>query len=215
MWPCCRFIRNELLDGIVLFTDASNTYSLDFFEKAHKVKWIGAFSVGILNPTDLIHNDLGNTKQNSIAKADYSSDLKIEFTSKYLLPLQGPACNANGYVVGWYDIKDSKQNTGFENSLEWSGFAINSRILWKDHRKPSWIKHWNDVFGLENEISLKSPLAFLRNASYIEPLGNCGRDVLLWKFPSMDHIDDDFPARFVFSQKPLSSLYSPLHTVLS
>jgi hypothetical protein len=195
-----RFVRDELLDGIILFADESNTYSLDFFKEARKVSWIGAFSVGVLLP-----NDLGDTKQ---SKDEDSSYMKTESAYKYQLPLVGPACNANGYVVGWYyGIEDSTQDTRFGNNTpEWSAFALNSRIFWKDQEKPSWIKDWNDVtFAWEKEGSLGSPFAILTNASYLEPLGNCGRDVVLWKIRSMvDHIDQDFPSRFVSHHTPLS-----------
>ncbi|CAL0331788.1 unnamed protein product [Lupinus luteus] len=59
--------------------------------------------------------------------------------------------------------------------LEWSGFVLNSKLLWNDSDdKPEWIK---DLDALDGEI--ESPLSLLKSTSVVEPLGNCGRKVLL------------------------------------
>ncbi|KAJ0754101.1 putative 1,4-beta-D-xylan synthase [Helianthus annuus] len=43
-----RVVREEKLDGIVMFADDSNMHSLELFDEIQNVEWIGAISVGIL-----------------------------------------------------------------------------------------------------------------------------------------------------------------------
>ena len=41
-------MREERLDGIVMFADDSNMHCMELFDEFQRVKWIGAVSVGIL-----------------------------------------------------------------------------------------------------------------------------------------------------------------------
>ncbi|XP_061340022.1 probable beta-1,4-xylosyltransferase IRX14H [Gastrolobium bilobum] len=183
-----RFVRKENLDGVVMFADDSNMHSIELFDEIQSVKWIGAVSVGIL-----VHS----------AGADESSSLKGEEETPPM-PVQGPACNATNNLVGWHTF-NSLSYTGrsavyiddrapvLPRKLEWSGFVFNSRLLWKDlDDKPDWIK---DLEALDDDID--SPLSLLRDTSVVEPLGSCGRQVLLWWLRVEARTDSKFPAQWI------------------
>ncbi|KAJ0510955.1 putative 1,4-beta-D-xylan synthase [Helianthus annuus] len=53
-----RVVREEKLDGIVMFADDSNMHSLEFFDEIQNVEWIGAISVGILAQSSHSDEDL-------------------------------------------------------------------------------------------------------------------------------------------------------------
>lgn len=48
-------MREEKLDGIVMFSDDSNMHSLELFDGIQKVEWIRALSIGMLD--HLGHSD--------------------------------------------------------------------------------------------------------------------------------------------------------------
>lgn len=184
-----RFIHAKRLDGIVLFVDDSNTYSLDFFKEAKKTKWMGAFSIGLLSDSSL-SKSLEQTSE--IAMEERSSSKPPPF-----LPLQGPACDANGYMIGWYTPSKTAKNrdTHEWRNLEWTGFSLNAKLLWEDYEKPAGFRSWNDLFK-HNASSIQSPLDFVQNATLIEPLGDCGRSVLLWSARVEARVDSKFPSRW-------------------
>lgn len=187
-----RFIREQQLDGIVLFVDDSNTYSLDFFKEAQKTKWIGAFSIGLLPISGLLKSPKRTLR---VARKEGSSSLLS------LLPLQGPACDSTEHIVGWYMSMNVENGPGTQDQrslmhLEWAGFSLNARLLWEDHETPVGFRSWNEVFdGIRS--SIQSPLEFVQNTSLVEPLGNCGRDVLLWWLRVEARADSRFPSRWV------------------
>jgi hypothetical protein len=180
-----RIVRKENLDGIVMFADDSNMHSMELFDEIQSVKWIGAVSVGILVQSDTDES---------------SSSLKEEASP---LPVQGPACNATNHLVGLhtYDsLKYAKRSAFYigdrapvlPRKLEWSGFVLNSRLLWNDlDDKPDWIKDINALDGADEDID--SPLSLLKDTSVLEPLGSCGRQVLLWWLRVEARTDSKFP----------------------
>ncbi|MBA0785348.1 hypothetical protein Gotri_025702, partial [Gossypium trilobum] len=101
--------------------------------------------------------------------------------------VQGPACNTSDMLAGWHTFKTlpfagksavyiDDRATVLPRKLEWSGFVLNSRLLWKDSSdKSKWIK---DIDMLNDDI--ESPLGLVNDPSVVEPLGNCDRQVLLW-----------------------------------
>lgn len=193
-----RFIRERRLDGIVLFVDDSNTYSLDFFEESQKVKRLGSFSVGILSHGGLLGAFNEGVEADNGVRVVGALESK---RSNPFLPLQGPACNGSGHVVGWYaptkdDIKSGIQGIRSTGSLEWAGFALNARLLWEEHDRLTGVRSWNELFE-GSQISIKSPLDFLTNESLLEPLGNCGRNVLMWWLRVEARPDSKFPSRWV------------------
>lgn len=222
-----RFIRDHRMEGIVTFLDDSNIYTLELFDVAQKVDWIGAFSVGLLFCSRLPEfshdghkfsdglsrvskeSKCAEHERNHPRAADEScihtlynnlSAFKEDPESRPLLPLEGPVCNTEGHVVGWYSpCKDEQKQVmaGSEN-LEWVGFALNAEILWEDNSKPIWIKSWNEFSGVNTSLP-RNPLAFLKEMSFVEPLGNCGRDVLVWCLQLEGDLEIEFPSRWIIN----------------
>ncbi|XP_042496810.1 probable beta-1,4-xylosyltransferase IRX14H [Macadamia integrifolia] len=200
-----RVVRDQSLDGIVVFGDDSNMHSRELFDEIQSVKWFGAVSVGILahsgNPDESL-----TQKQN-----DENSPL----------PVQGPACDSSGNLVGWHTFNpltsDEKSATYIGDSatvlprkLEWAGFVLNSRLVWKEAEdKPDWVK---DLDTLErNGGDLESPLSLLKDASIVEPLGTCGRKVLLWWLRVEARVDGRFPPGWIIDS-PLEITVPAKHT---
>ncbi|WJX89601.1 Beta-1,4-xylosyltransferase irx14 [Trifolium repens] len=198
-----RIVRKENLDGIVMFADDSNMHSMELFDEIQSVKWIGAVSVGILVQSDTDES---------------SSSLKEEASP---MPVQGPACNATNHLVGLhtYDsLKYAKRSAFYigdrapvlPRKLEWSGFVLNSRLLWKDlDDKPDWIKDINALDGADEDID--SPLSLLKDTSVLEPLGSCGRQVLLWWLRVEARTDSKFPPQWIIDH-PLDISVPSKHT---
>ncbi|XP_027360980.1 probable beta-1,4-xylosyltransferase IRX14 [Abrus precatorius] len=189
-----RIVRKEKLDGVVVFADDSNMHSMELFDEAQNVKWIGAVSVGIL-----LHS---TDNEESLSMVQEGGEEEAAST-----PVQGPACNGTDKLVGWHTF-NSLRYTGrsavyvddrapvLPRKLEWSGFVLNSRLLWKDvDGKPEWIKDLDALDGAGEEI--ESPLSLLKSSSMVEPLGNCGRQVLLWWLRVEARTDSKFPSRWI------------------
>ncbi|XP_027346469.1 probable beta-1,4-xylosyltransferase IRX14 [Abrus precatorius] len=188
-----RIVRQEKLDGIVMFADDSNMHSMELFDEIQSVKWMGAVSVGIL-----VHS----------AHRDESSSLHFEEEDPPM-PVQGPACNVTNNLVGWHTF-NSLQYKGrnavyiddlapvLPRKLEWAGFVLNSRLLWKDlDDKPDWIK---DFEALDGDGEVESPLSLLRDTYVVEPLGSCGRHVMLWWLRVEARSDSKFPAQWTIDR---------------
>ncbi|KAK8282819.1 hypothetical protein V6Z11_D08G049800 [Gossypium hirsutum] len=87
--------------------------------------------------------------------------------------------------------------------MEWSGFILNSRLLWKDNSdKSKWIK---DIDMFNGDI--ESPLGFVNDPLVVEPLGNCDRQVLLWWLQVEARVDSKFPSIWI--------IYPPLEITVS
>lgn len=184
-------MRERRLDGIVMFADDSNMHSMEMFDEIQSVKWMGAYSVGILahsgnseigvKPEEI---DVGEEKKNSP------------------LPIQGPACNSSGHLIGWHTFNSlpyagkSATLVGdgamvLPRKLEWAGFVLNSRLVWKDtEEKPDWVR---DLDTVDKGEEIESPLALVKDASFVEPLGSCGKKVLLWWLRVEARADSKFP----------------------
>lgn len=183
-------VRDRKLDGIVVFADDSNVHSMELFDEVQKVKWMGALSVGIL-----MHSGMTETMGNDKRK------------EKFQMPVQGPACNSSGDLIGWHTHNSLPyaQNSATPMSemptvpgkMEWGGFVLNSRLLWKEAEgKPDWFRDL-DAVGDREEID--SPLALLKDKSFVEPLGECGKNVLLWWLHVEACFDSKFPPGLVYS----------------
>lgn len=189
-----RVVKERMLDGILVFADDSNMHSMELFDEVQKVKWMGAISIGIL-----VHS--GNSKLLS------EKQPAEEEKQNSALPIQGPACNSSGHLVGWHTFNSvpytdksavlvGEVGAVLPMKLEWSGFVLNSRLLWKEvEGKPDWVRNLDDV-GKDGE-EIESPLALLKNPSFVEPLGNCGKKVLLWWLRAEARADSKFPPGWI------------------
>ncbi|XAR57765.1 1,4-beta-D-xylan synthase [Bertholletia excelsa] len=188
-----RVVREEKLDGIVMFADDSNMHSMELFDEIQNVKWIGAISVGIL-----------------VNSGDFAEELSFvqkENVENLSMPVQGPACNSSDKLVGWHTFNSlpylgrSANNIGdrsivLPRKLEWAGFVLNSGLLWKEAKdKPEWIKELGTLDGDGEDI--ESPLSLVKDSSVVEPLGSCGRKVLLWWLRVEARYDSKFPAGWI------------------
>ncbi|KAG0472212.1 hypothetical protein HPP92_016758 [Vanilla planifolia] len=188
-----RVVKERRLDGIVVFADDSNMHSMELFDEVQKVKWMGALSVGIL-----VHSGMPSSTEKQPSE---------EEKKNAPLPVQGPACNSSGHLIGWHTfnslpyVNNSAKIVGeaatvLPMKLEWSGFVLNSRLLWENvEGKPDWVLNLDDV-GKEGE-EIESPLALLKDPSFIEPLGNCGKKVLLWWLRAEARADSKFPPGWI------------------
>ncbi|XP_023754316.1 beta-1,4-xylosyltransferase IRX14 [Lactuca sativa] len=189
-----RVVREEKLDGIVMFADESNMHSLELFDEIQKVEWIGAVSVGIL-----LHSSHSNEDPFEVQKNINEPDNN----KKSPLPIQGPACNSSDHSIGWHTFNFSAYEQKSANyigdmaivlpqKLEWSGFVMNSRLVWEESEfKPEWIKDLNEVDEIEN------PLSLLKDSSMVEPLGNCGKKVMMWWLRAEARADSKFPSGWI------------------
>ncbi|KAJ6740366.1 BETA-14-XYLOSYLTRANSFERASE IRX14H-RELATED, partial [Salix purpurea] len=187
-----RVVREEKMDGIVMFADDSNMHSMELFDEIQNVKWFGAVSVGIL-----VHSGGADETLLAAAKVDKEAE---ENLPNSVVPVQGPACNASNKLAGWHTFNSltykgksavyiDDRATVLPRKLEWAGFVLNSRLLWKEAEdKPEWVKDMDSVG--EN---IENPLALLKDPSKVEPLGSCGRQVLLWWLRVEARADSKFP----------------------
>ncbi|CAN0863954.1 Probable beta-1,4-xylosyltransferase IRX14H, partial [Linum grandiflorum] len=182
-----RVVREKKLDGIVMFADDSNMHSMELFDEIQNVNWFGAVSLGILT-----HN-----------------------SSSSSMAVQGPACNASDKLSGWqtFDSQPYKGNntaavyiddaaTVLPRNHEWAGFVLNSRLLWKEDvedNNPSWVRDLESVVDQDVE----SPLSLLKDSSMVEPLGSCGRQVLLWWVRVEARFDSKFPPGWMIDPNQL------------
>ncbi|KAE8656026.1 putative beta-1,4-xylosyltransferase IRX14 [Hibiscus syriacus] len=148
------------------------------------------FKQRMLNPVGILANS---------ANSDEMANQKKEENPPMLV--QGPACNASNMLAGWHTFNTSPftgkssayihdRATVLPKMLEWSGFVLNSRLLWKDGDKPDWIK---DIDTLDGEI--ENPLSLVKDPSVVEPVGSCGRQVLLWWHRVEARANSKFPPR--------------------
>ncbi|KAB1214768.1 putative beta-1,4-xylosyltransferase IRX14H [Morella rubra] len=184
-------VKEKKLDGIVIFADDSNMHSMELFDEIQNVKWIGALSVGIL-----AHS--GDTDDSSANIFEKKKDEKNPS-----MPVQGPACNSSNQLVGWHTF-DSQPFVGksatyigdkaivLPRKLEWAGFVLNSQLLWEDAEdRPEWVKYLDALDHIHEDI--ESPLFLLKDVSVVEPLGSCGRQILLWWLRVEARADSKFP----------------------
>lgn len=172
-----------------MFIEEGNIHSLQLFDEVQSVQWVGAFSIGMLIHTRMGHLNLAS----ETADHSYVEDLKLEtevidsqgeknnVSKGYVTRIQGPVCNALGNITGWHIPEDGKLRGGEKplQGLEWAGFAINAKALWDDNgiNRPSWINMWDDW---ANGVGLLDVRDIVESESLVEPLGSCGKKVLMW-----------------------------------
>ncbi|XP_031481782.1 probable beta-1,4-xylosyltransferase IRX14H [Nymphaea colorata] len=207
-----RVVREQRLDGIVMFCDDSNVHSLELFDEVQSVKWMGALSVGILALPGQLERENGDVKRNvGVPNKEEESNLP--------LPVQGPSCNSSRQLVGWHVFSSLPPRvddgaTVLPRTLEWAGFVMNSRLVWKigdeeEDGRPNWMKDLDEIS--ENGDELESPLSLLKDASFVEPLGKCGRKVMLWWLRVEARADSKFPRGWIIGH-PLQITVRAKHT---
>ncbi|KAI3760944.1 hypothetical protein L1987_51348 [Smallanthus sonchifolius] len=194
-----RVVREEKLDGIVMFADDSNIHSLELFDEMQKVEWIGAVSVGIL-----AHSSHHDEEPFEVQKT-----MDEEDDEKSTLPVQGPACNSSERLIGWHTFNSLVYKGKSANyigdmaivlprKLEWSGFVMNSRLVWKEAEfRPDWIKDLDTVVVGDGDDDIESPLSLVKDSSMVEPLGGCGKKVMLWWLRAEARADSKFPSGWI------------------
>ncbi|XP_076927482.1 beta-1,4-xylosyltransferase IRX14-like [Bidens hawaiensis] len=190
-----RVVRDEKMDGIVMFADDSNMHSLELFDEIQNVEWIGAVSVGILAHSS--HSDEDPFEVHNRKTMDEEDEKKSP------LPVQGPACNSSDRLTGWHTFNSDVYRGKSANyigdmavvlprKLEWSGFVMNSRSVWKEAEfRPDWIK------DLDDEDDIESPLSLVKDSSMVEPLGRCGKKVMVWWLRAEARADSKFPSGWI------------------
>ncbi|KAL5556938.1 hypothetical protein UlMin_039174 [Ulmus minor] len=189
-----RTVREQKLDGIVMFADDSNMHSMELFDEIQNVKWFGALSVGIL-----VHSETEDLSVSMTQKKEDEQNLPM--------PVQGPACNSSNNLIGWHTFNSlpyvgknaiyiDDRATVLPRKQEWAGFALNSRLLWEEAEdKPEWVNDLDALDGVNKDI--ESPLLLLKDPSMVEPLGSCGRHVLIWWLRVEARFDSKFPSRWI------------------
>jgi hypothetical protein len=184
-------VREKKLDGIVMFADDSNMHSMELFDEIQNVKWVGALSVGIL-----AHSS--QTDEESSA-----SVIQKEDEENRAVPVQGPACNSSNQLVGWHTFNSlpyvgksatyiGDREIVLPRKLEWAGFVLNSQLLWKDAEdRPEWVKDLDTLDHADEDV--ETPLSLLKDVSLVEPLGSCGRQIMLWWLRVEARADSKFP----------------------
>ncbi|KAJ3708109.1 hypothetical protein LUZ61_011814 [Rhynchospora tenuis] len=197
-----REIRDQQLDGIIVFADESNVHTMELFDEAQMVNWIASASVGILAHTGILEKDIEESESTN----KQSSSLGF--------PVIGPACNSSGHFVGWRAL-DTSNYTGkianfvgeeglvVPNQFEWAGFVMNSRLVWeKAEGRPDWVRAFSVGGSVADETEIENPLDLVKDVSFVEPLGRCGKKVLLWWVRTEARLDSKFPTRWIID-KPL------------
>ncbi|XP_047315940.1 beta-1,4-xylosyltransferase IRX14-like [Impatiens glandulifera] len=190
-----RIVKQDRLDGIVMFADDSNMHSLELFDEIQKVKWIGAVSVGIL-----LHSSDPDEVLNATSRVNEEEEGNRD------MPVLGPACNSSESLVGWHTLNwlpytrvsnyVGERGVVLPRKLEWAGFVLNSRLVWKEAEdKPEWVNDLDDI--AVNGKDMESPLALVKDQSVVEPLGSCGRKILLWWLRVEARADSKFPASWI------------------
>ncbi|CAM6127629.1 unnamed protein product [Calypogeia fissa] len=188
-----RFIREHDLDGIVVFADESNAHRLELFDEVQKVEWVGAFSVGLLMPPQATDEGHELWRWNT---------MNVRAPTAGFLPVQGPACNDSGHLVGWHSESGNVDVVKYQSTMapnfEWAGFALSSAAILDGIEKPSWIKDFEEWVPDDGRaVSLTS---IASDESYIEPLGDCGRRILAWWARIDARSDSKYPERWVTEQ---------------
>ncbi|XP_078430980.1 putative beta-1,4-xylosyltransferase IRX14 isoform X2 [Wolffia australiana] len=180
-----RIIRERKLDGIVVFMDESNVHGAEMFDEIQAVKWAGAMSMGIL-----VH--AGCTGPTCPTDAEIREGAPA-------MPIQGPLCDAAGNLDGLHGFDPrpyaaaaavyvGEQGVVLPQAMEWAGFVLNSRLLWRDPGTPDWVKDFAKLTK-----NMVNPLDLFHRLSSLEPLGDCGSKVLLWWLRAEARPDSRFP----------------------
>jgi len=140
----CRFVREKKLEGVIIFADDSNGYSLKFFDVIQKVSWVGVVPMGVLGYAGYQDESSNNPKRKRKRRGSLLLGIvhKGQVAPKIDLQVQTLAQD------GWHahrplplDWDSGKGTALLDNKLQWAGFVMNARAVWAPDR-PHWLQDW-------------------------------------------------------------------------
>jgi len=147
-------IDEGIMDAAIYFGDDDNQYDLRLFSEIRKVKRVGVFPVGMVEPDKKMKPDLSG--------------------------LETPICES-GKVVGWVTGFSGGGARIIKSDM--GGFAFNSDLLFRDDKTPVKFSMESDKGMLETDIILQL-LGNVQNTDEVlaelETLANDCTDVLVW-----------------------------------
>ncbi|XP_024536973.1 probable beta-1,4-xylosyltransferase IRX14 [Selaginella moellendorffii] len=147
------FIRENKMEGIIVFIDEHSTASLHLFDELQKVARVAAFPAGLARTSPPLHGVF--TQRTTFGSA--------------------------GKLVNGWELSSNSSNTSIVQSVpahEWTGLAFNSKMLWSEERF-SWARVWDEWIMLYPNSTVFGELyGLIRDIKIVEVLGS--DEVLLW-----------------------------------
>lgn len=213
-----RYVREQNLEGVVVFADVGNVYSMQFFNEIQKISWVGSVPVGILghagfeDPALSRHRDsLTESGVRVPSRRVVASPQAMLAFRNGVVQVQGPACDSFGNITGWHAIGSlslddelMKTNSAEETNLVWAGFVLNARAVWvSDPDRPKWIQEWIKWACAEEGVYIDWR-SLLRDEAKVETLGPCRSDkeVFVWWARIEAHSDSKYPSRWDLDSPP-------------
>ncbi|KAG0556142.1 hypothetical protein KC19_11G029200 [Ceratodon purpureus] len=209
-----RFVREKKLEGVVVFADDSNVYSMEFFNLIQKVNWVGVLPMGILGYAGFQDGNNAKSRRRRRGSLLLGVVHKGQVPPKIDLQVQTLAAgNRNGTVDGWHahrplplDWDSGKGTSLLDNRLQWAGFVINARAFWtSEHqtKRPPWLKDWKLWARLKDGVYLDLR-SILKDESQVEQLADVGpKDVVRhWWIRMEGRPDFKFPPRWTLDSQP-------------
>lgn len=204
-----RFVREKKLEGVVMFADDSNVYSMEYFDIIQRVKWVGVLPMGILG-----YAGFQDTSNNPKNKRKRKGSLLLGVVHKGQAPpkidlqIQTRTGDSNGTLDGWHAHRplpldwDSGFGTPLlDNRLQWAGFVMNARAVWAP--QPSWLNDWKLWARLKQGVYLDLR-SILKDESLVEQLAGLGPqdEVRHWWIRMEGRPDFKYPSRWAFASQP-------------
>ncbi|XP_024395814.1 probable beta-1,4-xylosyltransferase IRX14H isoform X1 [Physcomitrium patens] len=207
-----RYVREQNLEGVIVFADESNVYSMQFFDEVQKVKWVGALPVGTLGYAGFedpaLLRDKGFLKDSGarLFRRRLLEPLQeMPVSRNTVLQVQGPTCDSSENITGWRAFRPLSLDDVLINeyrdeqtNLEWSGFVLNARTVWASAPdRPKWIREWVEWARPEQRRYI-DPRSLLSDETKVETLGSCGngKAVLVWWARIEARSDSKYPPRW-------------------
>ncbi|XP_073396971.1 probable beta-1,4-xylosyltransferase IRX14 isoform X2 [Physcomitrium patens] len=201
-----RFVRKKKLEGVVVFADDSNVYSMEFFNLIQKVEWVGVLPLGVLGYAGF--QDTSKKKRRRRGSLLLGVVHKGQVPPKLDLQVQTLTRNLDGALHGWHahrplplDWDSGKGSTVLDDRLQWAGFVLNARAVWAPETvRPQWLKGWQDWARLEEGVYLDLRSIF-NDETHVEPLAE-NNIVRHWWIRAEGRPDFKYPSRWAFDSQP-------------
>lgn len=191
-------MREKQLEGVIVFADDSNGYSLKFFDLVQKVNWVGVVPMGILGYAGFGSNNLNRNRKRKRRGSLLLGILhKGQVAPKIDLQVQTLA------VDGWHahrplplDWDSGKGTTLLDNKLQWAGFVMNARAVWANSYRPHWLHDWEAWTRLKEPGEYLDLRSIFKDESQVEELIDWGRNqVRHWWIRMEGRPNCKFPSR--------------------